>query len=87
MSRRSLTARGVKQMLTRRGIDWRNLSITEQTTTARRIDIGYIGPWETFTEVKIAGPRSIRNPACFALFCAGLSEAGYPEYSLFSRKG
>ncbi len=82
---RSLTALSVERLLSRSGIEWHHLSITEEQTTSRIVDVHYSGPWETYTQVRIEGPRSKRGDACSALFAAGMAEIGYPEYSLFSR--
>lgn len=83
MAGKSLTARSVKVLLARAGVDWRGLIISEQRTTSR--DAWNGGPWETYTEVRIAGPKELRRDAEDALYLARLSCAGYPEYSLWSR--
>lgn len=62
----SLSARGVKQMLSRAGIDYRDLTITEHQVTAR--DAWNGGPWQTYTEVKIEGPKESHDRAYWALF-------------------
>ena len=84
---RSLTARGVKQTLSRAGIDWRSLTITEEQTTARCWSDGCdgFGPWDTYTEVRLAGPKEDHSRAYWALMSAGHSVAGYPDYSLWSK--
>lgn len=83
MSGQSLSARSVKQMLTRAGVDWRGLTITEEQTTAR--DAWNGGPWETYTQVRIEGPKLLQNTAWWVLFGKGLAHTGYPEYSLWSK--
>lgn len=84
MGNKSLTARGVRLRLTRAGVDYSALSIVEQTTRAR--DAWNGGPWETFTEVKISGPKVALDAAYWALFATGLSVAGYPDHSIWSRR-
>jgi hypothetical protein len=77
----------VKQMLARAGVDWHALTITEETITARCWadgDAGF-GPWETYTQVRISGPKLEQNTAWWALMARGLSCAPYPEYSLWSK--
>lgn len=79
----SLSARSVKQILTSAGVDWRALTITEQRTTAR--DAWNGGPWETYTEVRLEGPKALYDKAYLALFGKRLSVAPYPDHSLWSR--
>lgn len=83
MANRSLSAIAVKRMLTRQGVDWRGLTITEERTTER--DAWNGGPQETYTQVRIAGPQEAYDRAYWALFYAGLRVASYPEYSLWSK--
>lgn len=80
---RSLSARGVKRMLTRAGVDWRALTITEQRITSR--DAWNGGPWETYTEVRVGGPRLLLNTVWWALSKPGMSCASYPDHQLWSK--
>lgn len=77
----ALTARGVKQMLTRAGVDYAALTITDRTVTARRVDIDYTGPWQTTNQVIIEGPNDARRAAFDVLFWGrrALSVAPYPD--------
>jgi hypothetical protein len=84
MASKSLSSRAVKQMLSREGLDWRKLRISERQTTSR--DAWNGGPWETYTEVRIEGPKEIYDRAYWALFTKGLSVAGYPGYSFWCRQ-
>jgi hypothetical protein len=88
MADRSLTIRGVKRRLTAAGVDWSPLNFSEQRVTSRtwRDATGSWGQPETYTEVRIEGPKDARDKAYWALFTKGLSVAGYPEYSLWCRR-
>jgi hypothetical protein len=83
---RSLTILGVKRLLTRAGIDYSQLTITQSRVTASYLGDGLrFGPWETYTEVRLDGPRELRREAENALFYAGYSSAPFPDYSLWSK--
>lgn len=82
---KALTARGVKQMLTRAGVDHSELEIAEKQVTARRLDVDYTGPWENITQVVVTGPEAARRDAFHVLFDKGLCVAGYPDRDLWSR--
>ena len=78
---RALTARGVKQMLTRASVDHTALTITDHPVTSRRVDFDHTGPWEQQNRVIIEGPKDARNAASNVLFWGSrpLSVAPYPD--------
>ncbi len=82
---KTLTARGLKQMLTRAGVDHAQLEFAEQQVTARRLDVDYTGPWEKVTQVVVTGPKECRTAAFHVLFDKGLSIAPYPDRDIWSR--
>lgn len=86
MSTRQLTARGVKMMLTRSGVDTTGLTITEQQQTVRTVDLHYTGPWRRQNSVTVAGSKDARRPARDALADRGLWCAGYPDHDEWSRR-
>lgn len=80
--RAPLTARGVKTMLTRAGVDYSALTITDDPDVWVDIETG-IGS----TSVRIEGPEDARRQATDALFWGrGLGHAPYPEYDSWSRR-
>ena len=82
MSARPLTARGVKTMLTRAGVDYSALTITEDPAVWTDLETGRQG-----TSVKIEGPKEQREAAWDVLFYRdGLGCAPYPEYDMWSRR-
>ena len=81
-ARRDLTARGVKAMLTRAGVDYSALTITHDPTVWTDLETG-----AQSTSVKIEGPKTQRETAWDVLFYRpGLGCAPYPEYDLWSRR-
>ena len=86
VSDRSLTVRGVKRMLSQKGVGYERLAFFEETITARHWGDGpTFGPPETYTQVRISGPKEDRSEVEYVLMMAGLSSAPYPEYSLWSK--
>lgn len=82
MSARRLTARGVKAMLTRAGVDCSALTITEDPAVWTDLETG-----RQSTSVKIEGPKEQREAAWDVLFYGrGLGCAPYPEYDMWSRR-
>ena len=79
---RPLTARGVKVILTRAGIDHSVLEITNDYTVWVSIETG-----QRSTSVIISGLTSERRAAAAVLYDKGLSNAPYPEYDSWSRPG
>jgi hypothetical protein len=79
---RPLTARGVKAMLARSGIDCSRLTITDDPTVWRDLETG-----ERTTSVVIEGPEAARTAASRALLDRGLSVAPYPDRDYWSRRG
>lgn len=73
-----LTARGVRTMLTRAGVDHSQITITE-----RRVEVLWAGT--TRTQVTITGPRDARRAAGLALYERGLTCAPYPDRSEWHR--
>lgn len=76
MSARRLTARGVKTMLARRGVDYSALELTETVNDF---------------EVRIDGPRDARKAATQALVLdidgpPGMSLAPYPDHDFLIRR-
>jgi hypothetical protein len=76
-----LTARGVKAMLTRAGVDHSALEITSDPTVWRDVETN-----ELTTSVIVAGPKEQRTQAFHALFDRGLSVAPYPDRDYWSRR-
>ena len=77
-----LTARGVKLMLTRAGVDYSGLEITDDGTRWRDLETGQV-----HTNVVIKGPEEARTRAFHVLFDRGLSVAPYPDHDEWSRRG
>lgn len=81
MSRPALTARGVKTILTRAGVDHHaQLAITDDPTVWESLETG-----RRNTSVRITGPREARRHAAGVLFGKGLSCAPYPDRDEWSR--
>jgi hypothetical protein len=78
--RPELTARGVKMMLTRAGVDYSALTITDDPAVWTNVETG-VG----HTSVVIAGPKEARSRAAGVLYGKGLGNAPYPEYDMWSR--
>lgn len=85
MNARPLTARGVKNILTRAMIDHTGLDIAENLITARRIDTDFTGPWRQVHQVIVTGPQDARREAANALYDAGLTCAPFPDRHEWSR--
>jgi len=74
---RTLTARGVRTMLARRGVDHSTLTVTETVNA---------------NEVRIEGPKEARRAATHALVlnyentAPGMSVAPYPEHDFLIRR-
>lgn len=66
----ALTARGVRAMLTRSGVDHSQLDITADLAGS----------------VIVRGPQDARRQAWLALFDRGLTVAPYPGYDIWSRR-
>jgi hypothetical protein len=79
---RAITARGVKAMLARSGVDYSALVITDDPAVWTDVETG-----EQTTSVVIEGPKEARRPAFHALLDRGLSVAPYPERDYWSRRG
>ena len=77
MSARTLTARGVRTMLARRGVDHSSLTITETVNG---------------NEVRVEGPYETRRAATYALVlnyedtATGMSVAPFPEHDILIRR-
>lgn len=80
---RPLTVRGVRQILSRAGVDSSALAIEARTVTQR--DAWNGGPWTTSQEIVVTAPRDVRRPADEVLWGAGLTCAPYPDHSVWSR--
>jgi hypothetical protein len=80
---RQLTARGVKTMLTRAGVDYSGLQIVDDPTVWTDLETGRQG-----TSVIISGPEAARWAAHTALFWGhGLSSnAPYPDHDRWVRR-
>lgn len=76
-----LTARGVKTMLARAGVDYSELTITDDPAVWRDLATGRAG-----TSVVISGPEEARGRAYHALLERGLSCAPYPDRDEWSRR-
>jgi hypothetical protein len=81
MAERRLTARGVKAMLTRSGVDYSGLEISDDPTAWRDLETGHVS-----TNVVINGPEEARRAAFHVLFDRGLSVAPYPDRDEWSRR-
>ena len=78
---RQLTARGVKLMLARSGVDYSGLEIRDDPTVWRDLETG-----RASTNVIITGPDEVRRRAFHALLDRGLSVAPYPDHDEWSRR-
>jgi hypothetical protein len=76
-----LTARGVKAMLTRAGIGYSALAITDDPAVWTNVETG-----ARSTSVKIEGPDAARREVFWALFEKGFSTAPYSGYDMWSRR-
>ena len=82
-ARRPLTARGLKAMLTRAGVDHSALEIHEDPAVWTNVETG-----QRSTSVVVSGPKEAREAAWDVLFWGrGLGCAPYPEYDMWSRPG
>lgn len=81
MTARPLTARGLRAMLTRSGVDHSQLAITDDPAVWTELETG-----KRSTSVIVKGPEDIRWQAARALYERGLSCAPYPEYDMWSRR-
>lgn len=79
--RARLTARGVKMILTRAGVDYSALTITDDPDVWVDLETG-----KGTTSVKIEGPDEPRRRVWWALESRGLSCAPYPEYDMWCRR-
>ena len=77
---RNLTARGVKTMLTRAGVDHSALTIRDDDTVRRDLETG------AAAAVIIEGPREARTRAYHVLFDRGLSVAPHSDHDEWSRR-
>jgi hypothetical protein len=75
-----LTARGVKMILTRAGVNHSELKIFADPTIWRDIETG-----RTHTYIVISGPARARKLAASVLYGRGLQNAPYPEYDSWAR--
>ncbi len=78
---RQLTARGVKMMLARAGVDYSALTIRDDPTVWWDLETG-----RTSANVVIEGPEDARTAAFLALLGRGLSVAPYPDHDEWSRR-
>ena len=82
MSARALTARGVKTILSRAGVDYSALTITHDPAVWTDLETG-----RQSTSVRIEGPQQARRAAWDVLFFSrDLACAPYPEYDMWSRR-
>jgi hypothetical protein len=82
MSAHPLTARGVKAMLTRAGVDHSALELRDDPAVWVNVETG-----ERSTSVVVSGPKHVRREAAHVLYDKGLANAPYPEYDMWSRPG
>jgi hypothetical protein len=78
---KKLTARGVKTMLARAGVDYSDLTITDDNAVWTDLDGG-----NPRTSVIISGPRQARNQVWQALEDRGLACAPYPDRDEWTRR-
>ena len=76
-----LTARGVKIMLGRAGVDYSGLVIRDEHAVWIDVETGE----RSQGSVVIEGPRDARKAAFWVLFDKGLSIAPYSKYDVWSR--
>jgi hypothetical protein len=79
-SHRPLTARGLKAILTRAGVDHSALTITDDPTVWTDVESG-----ERTAQVKVAGPKDVRRAVFQELFPRGYAQAPYLEADYWSR--
>ena len=69
-----IDARGVRDWLTRAGIDLeQQLQVEDRPTLSRVVDFDHVGWWRWENEVRVSGPETLRKAAWELLFW----EAGY----------
>jgi hypothetical protein len=81
MAKMKLTARGVKAMLARAGVDYSELDITDDAAIWTDLDGG-----RPRTSVVIRGPKAARNRVWAALEDRGLACAPYTDRDEWSRR-
>jgi hypothetical protein len=77
-----LTARGLKGMLTRGGVDHSDLQVGDDPAVWEDVETGERG-----TSVVVSGPKEARRQASHVLYDHGLSCAPYPDRDMWSRPG
>lgn len=80
-TRRQLTARGVKSVLTRAKVDHSSLTIADDPRVWRDVESGQQG-----TSVVITGPREARRQASEILYERGYGCAPYPDRDEWTRR-
>lgn len=80
-----LTIRAVKSMLTRTGVDYSELSFERIDRSATHTGGTYEGQYVEKIDIKISGPKSLRQQAGSALFEQGLECATFPDCDYYSR--
>ncbi len=81
-ARRPLTARGLKAMLTRAGVDHSALEIRDDYAVWTNAETG-----QRSTSVVVSGPKEARREAGHVLYDKGLANAPYPECDMWARPG
>lgn len=81
-ARRPLTARGLKTMLARAGVDHSALEIRDDYAVWTNVETG-----QRSTSVAVSGPKDLRWQAASVLYDKGLSNAPYPECDMWARPG
>jgi hypothetical protein len=81
-ARQPLTARGLKAMLTRAGVDHSALEIRDDYAVWTNVETG-----QRSTSVVVSGPNEARREAGHVLHDKGLANAPYPECDMWSRPG
>lgn len=79
---RPLSARGLKAMLTRAGVDHSALEIRDDPAVWTNVETG-----EQSTSVVVSGPKDTRRQASWVLYDKGLANAPYPDCDKWSRPG
>ena len=87
MVAKHLTIRAVKSMLTRTGVDYSGLSFECIDRSAIHDGGTYEGQYVEKIDIKISGPKSLRQQAGSALFEQGLECAPFPDCDYYSRGG
>lgn len=77
---RPLTARGVRAILTRSGVDHSALTITDDPAEWRDVMTGV-----AHTSIRIEGPKEPRRDASHVLFDRGFWLAPYPDHDDWHR--